>query len=193
LNIYFGLEVNNVLAERCKQERSLSAETIWFAVQSKPHRENLGAASASNLGVEVFLPRIKQEQLVCGVPREVIKPLFTGYFFARFCPSLLLDSVRHARGVLRVVGSGTLPVPVDEAIISTIRESLRADGFFRLESAVFQPGDQVVIEQGALAGWIGQVEREWDDGKRVLLLLETVLQPRLLVEKRWLTLAAAAV
>jgi transcriptional antiterminator RfaH len=184
--------VKNVLSSSGREKRAVTSETSWFAVQTRPYRENLGAASVSNLDAEVFLPKINQEQLVCGVERRVIKPLFAGYFFARFCPSILLDLVRHARGVLRVLGSGSMPIPVEEGIIAAIRERLQADGFIKLERAAFRPGDQVVIEQGALAGWIGQVEREWDDGKRVLILLETLLQPRLLVEKRWLTLAGAA-
>src|SRR5215207_2976218 len=49
-----------------KERRRFWTEANWFAVQAKPHRENLAAASISNLEIEVFLPRIKQEQLVCG-------------------------------------------------------------------------------------------------------------------------------
>ena len=73
-------------------------ETYWFAVQTKPYRESLAAASVAKLDVEVCLPKIRQEQPVCGVPRFVSKALFTGYFFARFCPLLSLDAVRYASG-----------------------------------------------------------------------------------------------
>jgi hypothetical protein len=38
-----------------------------------------------------------------------------------------------------------------------------------------------VIEDGALAGWLGEVEREWDDGRRVLILLDAIKQARVLV------------
>jgi len=168
-------------------------ETNWFAVQTKPHHENVAAAGLAKLDLEVFLPKIRRELLVCGVLRVVSKPLFTGYFFARFCPFPLLDLVRYAHGVLRVVGSATLPIPVDKEIISTIQDRVRADGFIKLEAKPFQPGDRVTIEQGPLAGWIGEVEREWDDGKRVMILLEAIQRTRILVQRHCLTLAADAV
>ena len=168
-------------------------ETRWFAVQTKPQRENLAAASISKLDLEVLLPKIRQQQLVCGVKRNLTKALFTGYLFAKFSPVLLLDSVRYARGVLRVLGTGSLPTPVDDEIILTIQERVQADGFIQLKPTHFQPGAQVTIEQGPFQGWIGQVEREWDDGKRVMILLDAIQRARLLIENRWLALACDTV
>jgi transcriptional antiterminator RfaH len=168
-------------------------ETNWFAVQSKPRQENLAAAGVSECDVEVFLPKVRQEQMVCGIERLVIKPLFTGYFFARFSPVLILDTIRYIRGVLRVVGNAAFPIPLNEEIISAIRGRVESDGFIRLEETRFQPGDRVTIEQGPLAGWIGKVEHEWDDGKRVAILLEAIEQARVLVKRRWLVPVANAV
>jgi transcriptional antiterminator RfaH len=168
-------------------------ETNWFAVQSKPHQENMAAARVARLDVEVFLPRIRQEQLVCGATRTVTKPLFAGYFFARFSPLLGFDAVRYAQGVLRVVGTKRLPIPLEAEIISAIRHRIQADGFIQLEAKPLRLGDRVTIDQGPLAGWMGRVELEWDDGKRVMILLEAIETARLLVEKRWLTLACDAV
>lgn len=165
-----------------------SYETNWYTLQSKPRRESLAAASVSEFEIEVFLPRIRQAQVVCGVERLVTKPLFGGYFFARFCPSLLLESVRYARGVLRVVGSAHFPIPLDEEIIAAIRDRIEPDGFIRLEASRFEPGDQVIIEQGPLAGWMGKVQHELDDGRRVMILLEAIKQARVLVERRCLAL-----
>jgi transcriptional antiterminator RfaH len=170
---------------------ALWQETNWFAVQSKPHRESLAAASVAKLEVEVFLPKIRQEQLVCGFERVVVKPLFPGYFFAKFSPVMLLETVRYARGVLRVIGSALFPVPMEKEIISAIQDRVEEDGFVQLEATAFQPGDRVTIEQGPLAGWMGKVEREWDDRKRVMILLDAIEQARALVEKRWLTATAA--
>ena len=167
----------------------LCSEINWYAVQSKPHYEGLAAARVAKLDVEVFLPKIRQEQSVCGVWRLVAKPLFPGYFFARFCPPLSLDAVRYAQGVLRIVGTRHFPLPLEADIITSIRERVRDDGFIRLERKPFRQGDKVTIEQGPFVGWMGEVEREWDDGKRVMILLEAIQRPRLLVQKVWLSLA----
>jgi transcriptional antiterminator RfaH len=133
-------------------------ETNWFAVQSKPFREALAAASLAKLDLEVFFPKVEQEQLVCGVWRIVIRPLFAGYFFARLCPLLSLDAVRYARGVLRVVGSSAYPIPIDAEVVAAIRERVQADGLIRLEPKPLCQGDTTAIEQGPFAGWMGKVE-----------------------------------
>src|SRR5215207_8841944 len=131
-------------------------QSNWFAVQSKPFRENLGAASVAKLDIEVFFPRVRQEQAICGIQRSVTKALFTGYFFARFCPLLLQEAVRHARGVSRVVGTSRFPVPLDEQIIMAVRERVEDDGFVRLTPPSFQPGDRVCVEDGPWQGTIGR-------------------------------------
>lgn len=45
------------------------------------------------LGVETLLPRLEVERLMGGSARIMVKPLFPGYFFARFCPENALESV----------------------------------------------------------------------------------------------------
>lgn len=168
------------------------AETNWFAIQTKPFQEKLAAASVAKFDAKVFLPRIKQEQLVCGITRLLTKPLFSGYFFAKFSPLLVQEAVRYARGVLRIVGTSRFPVPLDAEVISAIQDRVRDDGFIRLETKRLSPGDAVTIEQGHFAGLVGKVESEWDDGKRVAILLEAISKARVLIEKRWLAAAEAA-
>jgi len=161
-------------------------ETNWYAVQSKPYQEQLAVANVARLDVEVFLPRIRQEQPVCGVSRLVTKPLFLGYFFARLCPILSYDAVRYTLGVLRIVGTSRFPIPIEEQIICSIKKHVHTDGFIRLETKPLLAGNRVSIEQGPFAGWMGKVEHEWDDGKRVMILLNAIDHARLLIEKRWL-------
>jgi len=165
------------------------AETNWFAVQTTPQHEKVAASNFARLDVEVFLPRIRREQLVGGVPRLVTRPLFVGYFFARFCPLISWDAVRYARGIVRVVGTGRWPIPLEDEIISSLRDRVQTDGFIRFQAKPFVAGDQVTIEQGPFAGWMGEVEQEWNDGRRVLLLLNSIQQARVLVNKLWLATA----
>lgn len=161
----------------------------WFAIQTKPHQERLAATQVASSDVEVFLPRCMQERQVCGSLRKVAKALFPGYLFARFRPLLSYDGVRYSSGVLRVVGNSRVPIPLAPEIISSIRDRVQLDGFVHLDGHQYISGDRVAIEAGPLAGWMGRVEREWDDGRRVIILLETIQQARLTIEKRLLTLA----
>jgi len=165
-------------------------ETHWFAIHAKPHREDMAAMNIARLNVEVFLPKVRQERMVCGVPRDVTKPLFPGYLFARFCPATYLHLIRYARGVLRVVSCGDVPLPVDEAIIREIRSRIGPDGYVRLEDRSLRPGDRVLVREGPLRGLTGIFERELDDRERVILLLEAIeYQARVVIQRQYLSLA----
>ena len=165
-------------------------ETSWFAVQTKAHQEPLAAARVAKLALEVFLPQLREERSVGRGIRRVIKALFPGYFFTRFCPLESIDAVRYTHGVSRVVGCGRFPTAVEAEIISSIQQQIRPDGFIRFEARGFRPGDKVTVEQGSFQGWMGEVQREQDDGKRVMILLEAIQQASLSVEKRWLSATA---
>jgi transcriptional antiterminator RfaH len=166
--------------------------TSWFAVQSKSRQEDLAAARLAKLDLEVFLPRIREEKPVRGGVRGVTRALFPGYFFTRFCPLESLDAVRYTHGVLRVVGSAWFPIPVASEILSGIREQIRPDGFIRIQVSGFRPGEKVIIEQGPFQGWMGEVQREQEDGRRGMILLETIQQVRMSIEKGWLSASAPA-
>jgi transcriptional antiterminator RfaH len=165
-------------------------KTSWFAIQSKSRQEDLAAARVAELDLKIFLPQVREKQSVHGGGRRVTKALFPGYFFARFCPLESMDAVRYTHGVLRVVGSGRFPIPVAPEIVSNIREQIQPNGFIRLETRRFRPGDKVTIEQGPFQGWMGEVQGEQDGGKRVMILLEAIQQARLSIEKRWLSATA---
>jgi len=158
-------------------------ETNWFAVQAKPHREHLAAANLRKLDLEVFLPLVRQDEASGFVNRSITKPLFAGYLFARFAPAKSMDAVRYASAVLRVVGSRQYPLPVAPDIIVSIQDRVEPEGFVLMARRRLQPGEQVSIEDGPFAGWMGCVQRELDDGKRVLILLEAIQHARLLIAR----------
>jgi transcription antitermination factor NusG len=158
----------------------------WFAVHAKRFRESVAAATVGALGIEVFLPMVKVECPEWAVIRLTAKPLFAGYFFARFTPEISLDCVESARGVLYVIKSGSLPIPVDGEVIREIQDRVEGDGLIRLLPGPLRAGTRVSIRDGPFEGMLGQVEAELDDQKRVAILLEAFWNARVVIEKRWL-------
>jgi len=167
------------------------SEERWYAVQTKQFGENLVAGYLTRLGIRAFLPQTREEHNVCGTDRLFVKPLFSSYLFAFFNLQESYDSVRYAPRVLRVLGNRLGPMPVPEQIIESIRSRVQPDGFVRLERAEPKCGDKVALTRGCLAGWMGRVEREFDDRKRVLILLESLHQGWLVVDRRFATVATA--
>jgi transcriptional antiterminator RfaH len=165
--------------------------TSWFAIHSKARREKFAAANIAALGIGILLPLVKVERLLPGHPQGAAKPLFPGYLFARFCPEISCESVKNSRGVLRVVSSGRYPIPLGETVVQEIRDRIEEDGLIRLRPRGLEIGTRVWIQDGPFEGLMGRVERELEGGKRVAILLETLMQARVLIERRWLEAEAA--
>jgi transcriptional antiterminator RfaH len=163
----------------------------WFAIHAKPRREIFAANNICALGIGILLPRVKVERLVRGSAQQGIKPLFPGYLFARFCPENSFESVKAARGVLRVVSSGRMPIPVPGVVVQEIQDRAQEDGFIQIRPETFEPGTRVTIQSGPFEGMMGRVERELDDRKRVAIFLETLFNARVLIERRWIEAEAA--
>jgi transcriptional antiterminator RfaH len=166
-------------------------EVNWFAIHAKPRRENFAATNVSALGIGVLLPRVKVERLIRGTAQQGTKPLFPGYFFARFCPEDSFESLKGARGVLQVVSSGRIPIPVHNEVVREIQDRIQEDGLIRIRAQGLAPGIRVTIQSGPFEGMMGRVERELDDRKRVAILLESLLNTRVLIERRWIEAEAA--
>lgn len=173
------------------KSNDLWREIHWFAIHAKPRRENFAAINIGALGIGILLPRVKVERLVRGVAQQVTKPLFPGYFFARFCPEDSFESVKGARGVLQVVSSGRTPIPVSDRVVRGVQDRIQEDGFIRIRPQALAPGTRVSIQSGPFEGMMGRVERELDDRKRVAIFLETLLNARVLIERRWIEAEAA--
>jgi transcriptional antiterminator RfaH len=163
----------------------------WFAIHAKPRRENFVVTNLSALGIQILFPQVKIERLIRGASEQSVMPLFPGYFFGRFCPRDSFASVKVARGVLQVVSSGRIPIPVDDKVIGDIRSRMQEDGLIRIRPLDLTPGARVKIQSGPFEGVMGRVEREFDDRKRVAIFLETLFQARLIIERRWIEAEAA--
>lgn len=166
-------------------------ESNWYAIRTKPHREDLAATNLTCLGLEILLPKIMQARPVWGVVRSTIKPLFPRYLFANFCPAKHLHSISYARGVKEVVGTKQGLLPISEQIINSIRSRLTSDGFVKLENRSFRLGQRVVIEHGLLRGWQGVFCRETTEQDRVVILLQAIdYQACAVIKKQDLRVAA---
>lgn len=165
---------------------------FWYAIQSTPNREAFAAANVERLGIETMLPKLRKRSYRRGACGARIRPLFPGYFFARFVPAMRLDQVRYALGVLRVVSSGRLALPVDDAIIEAIKARADDEGLIEIGPPRLRAGDRVRVEEGPFKGLLGVLERESADSTRVTIFLEVLHSARVVIDSRCLAEAEAA-
>ena len=166
----------------------------WFAIQTRPNAEAAAESQLRALPIETLLPLARRPiRHATRAARMVLRPLFPGYLFARFCAAVSLRAVNYSRGVVRVLGAAhDRPWPMDDAVIDNIRERLGSEGCVELTERPFGAGDSVRITAGPLAGWSGIFDSALSDAERVVILIETLQQGRVVLRRDYLELSDAA-
>jgi transcription antitermination factor NusG len=144
----------------------------WYCVHTKPKRESIVAEYCrTNLGLETYYPRLRQQKTIRRVRRVVTSPLFPRYFFCRFDPGVSYRAVRYAPDTIEVVQSGGEPTAVPESILAELqRWAGEGVDIFTIKRPL-QPGDQVEIVDGPLQGLHAVVTHNAEDRDRVAVLL----------------------
>jgi transcription antitermination factor NusG len=130
-------------------------EHPWFAIHVKSHHEKNVCSHLVMKGFEVFLPVCRTRNRWADRFKIVETPLFRGYVFARLDPSHP-NSIFSTPGVLKIVGTGRYPLPVQEGEISAIRRAVDANLQLR-ECDFFTMGQRATVISGTLAGLEGTV------------------------------------
>ncbi len=121
-----------------------------------PRHEKAVAKILGNKGYETFLPIYSRRHKYSGRSRSFDLPLFPGYVFSRFDPSVRLP-ILTTPGVLQVMGTGRTPEPVPDSQIDAIRLAVQA-GISLMPTAFWKTGDRARITSGPLTGVEGIVE-----------------------------------
>src|ERR1051325_3037868 len=142
----------------------------WFVIWAESRAEKKVAKRMDELGFSAWLPIVKERHRWSDRWREVELPLFPGYLFAR---ATIADWHRILRtpGVLTVITEQGKPAVLADSFINTLRDAIGRDGVAPepiTEKVDFNPGDEVIVQEGALRGVRGVV-RERRSGRQLVL------------------------
>lgn len=166
----------------------------WFALQTKPHREQAVLNALERAGLETYCPRIRQWRRRAGRKVREECPLFPGYLFVRLLFVRDYPRIRWTPGLVRVVMSGGTPVEITEETLSAVRKIEKVGTGSRLRALALTPGVRVRVTEGPFAGFEGLVAGTLSGGERVRILLELFRrQTALDCDPEWLRPVAAAV
>ena len=146
----------------------------WFVVWTESRAEKKVESRVSALGMEPWLPTVTERHRWSDRWRDVEAPLFPGYLFAR--PAAGWQVVLRTRGVLTVVKSGGKPAVVSDGFVQDLREAIRRGGDAVKplpETAAFEPGDEVIVQEGPLCGVRGVV-RELRGGRQLIIWVSAI-------------------
>lgn len=147
----------------------------WYVIHTHTKQESRADDNLKAWNVETFFPRIRDCRFneFTGAPSYFVKPLFNGYFFARFSLKNSLHKVRFTRGVHSVVCVGSDPAPVDDMVIEAIAARIDGSGFVKIGGDL-ESGARVLVQAGPFKGFTGIFERETSAEDRIKILLDCV-------------------
>jgi len=140
----------------------------WYALYTKPHKEQQVCSLLESKGFETYLPTVKIRK---NAKLKVI-PFFSCYLFARADPSNGLSSLRWTPGLRKVVCFGDQPAVVDDSVVFFLRQRLAAIEESGYETYRFRPGDRVVMTSGPLRDFEAVFERGLSSGQRATILVD---------------------
>jgi len=146
---------------------------MWYAIYTKPKKEDSVAFQLQNIGIEVLNPKLKLKKYKNNRFLDVIETLFPCYLFAHFEKDKYSHLIAYTRGVRYIVGKNS-PVLVHDEVIDSIKEGMEEDNIIVIKPQQFKEGDKVSIKEGPLKEFCGIFEREIRGPERVMILLSTL-------------------
>ena len=131
----------------------MNDEARWYAIYIRSRHEKQVHRAFLQRGVDSYLPLVDTIRQWADRKKKVSLPLFNSYVFVRIN---LRESLKvlTVDGVVRIVGSGSKPIPIPDEQIHAIRLILNED--YKTEDIpFFKQGESVEISAGPLRGLSG--------------------------------------
>lgn len=149
----------------------------WYAMRSKPNKEDFLARQLEAYGLDFFYPRL----LVNPVNPRARKrrPYFPNYLFIHVDLGVVnISTLRWMPGASAVVSFDGDPASVPDLLIAMLKRQLdQLNASTRNLTESLQPGDPVVIQDGPFAGYEAIFDAHLSGDERVRVLL-SLLQKR---------------
>ena len=150
----------------------------WYALRSKPRKEEVVWRQVRTQGYEIFYPRLKVNPVN---PRaRKLRPYFPGYMFVSVdLGEAGLSTFQWMPHAMGIVCFGEEPAIVPEHLIHAIRK--RVDEIAAAGGEIFDglsSGDSVVINAGPFAGYEAIFDARLPGSERVRVLLQLLNNSR---------------
>ncbi|MBI1357428.1 MAG: NusG-like protein [Acidobacteria bacterium] len=129
------------------------SELAWFAVHVRSNQEKLAALLLADKGIPTFLPLRREMRRRRGSTKELEIPLFPGYLFCQFPPENR-GPVVTVNPVVRVVGVGRTPLPVEPGELDAVRTIVDSGESYE-PWPYLTVGERVRVVSGPLFGLTG--------------------------------------
>jgi transcriptional antiterminator NusG len=146
----------------------------WFVIWTESHAEKKVEARIAELGLSPWLPPVTERHRWSDRWRKVECPLFPGYLFAK-ANNADWHKILGTPGVLTVVKEGGKPALLADSFMTELRDAIGREGVVPepvREVADYAPGDEVIVQEGALCGVRGVVRERRSERQLVIWVAE---------------------
>ena len=154
----------------------------WYAMRSKPNKEDFLARQFEGQGVKVFYPRIRVR--VVDPRTRKVRPYFPGYIFVQVdLEQVSRSTLQWLPGATGLVSFGGEPASVPENLINAIRR--RVDEVNTSDAELLKglsQGQLVTIQAGPFAGHEAIFDARLSGDERVRVLLKLINKQQLPLE-----------
>lgn len=143
-------------------------------VWAESRAEKKVAQRLAALGLSPWLPLVKERHRWSDRWREVELPLFPGYLFAR-AANADWGKILRTPGVLTVITEHGAPALLVDSFVVGLRDAIEREGAVLeaiTEAVDYNPGDEVIVQEGALRGIRGIVRERRSQRQLVLWVAE---------------------
>jgi transcriptional antiterminator RfaH len=150
----------------------------WYALRSKPRKEEVVWRQVHTRGIEVFYPRLRVQPVNPRARKQ--KPYFPGYMFVQVdIDEVGMSAFQWMPHSMGLVCFGDEPAIVPDHLIHSIKR--RIDEIAAAGGELFDglsPGDKVVIHDGPFAGYDAIFDARIPGSERVKVLLQLLNDKR---------------
>jgi transcription antitermination factor NusG len=150
----------------------------WYALRSKPRKEDFVWRQVHSMGIECYYPRLRVQPVN---PRaSKVKPYFPGYMFVKAdIDQLGLSTFRWMPHTIGLVTFGDEPAIIPDHLLSSIQKrvgEIAAAGGELFDGLT--PGDEVWIRDGPFTGYEAIFDTRLPGSERVRVLLQLINSKR---------------
>ena len=146
--------------------------SAWYCLRAAVKRELFVAKTLkAQLGLEVYLPRIRHRKATIRGPVLFTDALFPGYVFVRFDLNEHLTRVRSMHGITSIVNFNGRYQSVPDKMIQELK-SLASGTDILVVNENYPKGGPVRIVEGSLKGLEGMVQQYLPGRERIIILMK---------------------
>jgi len=146
----------------------MALEYHWYAAYTRSRGEKIAAQLLQDQGIEVYLPLQRKLRQWSDRKKWVEVPYINSYIFVYTSEKEYYD-ILNTQGVIRYITFEGKAASIPDWQIDAMKKIIASDTPVTFSAHRFRKGEKVQIDAGALMGQEGEVVKDTDGKKKVII------------------------